>query len=100
MVFDTNTTRWSILPEGQLLSFNEWSHDGKYVYVRESAGGGGELIRIRVSDRRWEHVLSLKDFPQYWDGFALWTSLTPDDAPVLMRDRSVQEIYALDLSFQ
>jgi hypothetical protein len=25
--------------------------------------------------------------------------LTPDDAPLLMRDRSVQEIYALDLRF-
>jgi hypothetical protein len=46
-----------------------------------------------------EHVLNLKDFPQLDDGFASWIGLTPDDAPLLMRDRSVQEIYALDLRF-
>lgn len=100
MVFDISTSRWSILAEGQQLSMNEWSHDGKYVYVRESADAGPKLVRIRQSDRRWEHVLSLKDFPQVVDIFAAWVSLTPDDAPVLMRDRSVQEIYALDLTFR
>jgi hypothetical protein len=47
-----------------------------------------------------EHVLSLKDFPQLSDPFAIWIGLTPDDAPLLMRDRSVQEIYALDLNFR
>jgi hypothetical protein len=54
---------------------------------------------VRIKDRVLEHVLSLKDFPQLSDGFASWIGLTPDDAPLLMRDRSVQEIYALDLGF-
>ena len=62
-------------------------------------GGAGELVRVRIKDRVLEHVLSLKDFPQLSDGFASWIGLTPDDAPLLMRDRSVQEIYALDLRF-
>ena len=99
MLFDTNTNHWSSLVEGKEVSYNEWSHDGKYVYMRENRAGAGELVRVRIKDRVLEHVLSLKDFPQLADMFAGWVGLTPDDAPLLMRDRSVEEIYALDLSF-
>jgi DNA-binding winged helix-turn-helix (wHTH) protein/Tol biopolymer transport system component len=99
MLFDTNTNHWSSLAEGQQVGYNEWSHDGKYVYMRENWGGAGELVRVRIKDRALEHVLSFKDFPQLADIFAAWIGLTPDDAPLLMRDRSVQEIYALDLRF-
>ena len=99
MLFDTNTNRWSSLLDGEQFGGNEWSHDGKYVYVRETWRGAGELVRVRIKDRVLEHVLSLKDVPQLADGFAAWIGLTPNDAPLLMRDRSVQEIYALDLNF-
>jgi Tol biopolymer transport system component len=99
MLFDTNTNRWSSLVEGEQVGYNEWSHNGEYVYMRENRGGAGELVRVRLKDRVLEHLLSLKGFPQPSDGFASWIGLTPDDAPLLMRDRSVQEIYALDLRF-
>ena len=99
MLFDTNTNQWSSLAEGEAVSYNEWSHDGKYVYMRENQGGAAELVRVRIRDRVLEHVLSLKNFPHLVDMFAAWTGLTPDDEPLLMRDRSVQEIYALDLRF-
>jgi hypothetical protein len=59
--------------------------------------GAGEVVRVRIKDRLVEHVVSLKDFPQLADIFTVCTGLTPDDAPLLMRDRSVQELYALDL---
>ena len=81
------------------MNFNEWSHDGKYVYMRENSGGAAELVRVRISDCVMEHVLSLKDIPQVVDMFAGWIGMAPDDAPVLIRDRSVQEIYAVDLQF-
>jgi hypothetical protein len=54
---------------------------------------------LRIKDRVLEHVVSLKHFPQLGDIFAGWIGLTPDDSPLLRRDRSVQEIYALDLHF-
>lgn len=98
-LFDINSNHWSTLAEGEELNYNEWSHDGKYVYMREASGGAAELVRVRISDRILEHILRLKDFPQAVDIFGGWIGLTPDDAPVLIRDRSVQEIYALDLRF-
>jgi Tol biopolymer transport system component len=99
MLFDTNTNHWTTVAEGEQLGYNEWSHDGKYVYMRETRGGAAEVVRIRTKDQVLEHVFSLKDFPQVTDIFAAWIGLTPDNAPLLMRDRSVQEIYALDLRF-
>lgn len=98
VLFDTTTNHRSTLAAGQ-LGFNEWSNDGKYIYMRCLTGNGDDLVRVRVKDRVLEHVLSLKDFPQSPDIFASWFGLTPDDAPLLMRDRSIQEIYALDLRF-
>jgi len=101
MLFDTSTNHWSSLVEGT-LSHNEWSPDGKYVYMRTTRGARGavaELVRVRIKDRVLEHVVSLKDFPQSSADYASWIGLAPDGAPLLMRDRSVQEIYALDLHF-
>lgn len=99
MLFEADTKRWLSLAEGEDVGYNEWSHDGKYVYFRETRNGAGELVRARIQDRVVEHVLSLKDFPQLSDIFASWIGLAPDDAPLLMRNRSVQEIYALELQF-
>jgi len=99
LLFDTNTNRWSNLMEGEQIGCNEWSHDGKHVYSRENRGGAAEVVRVRIKDRVVEHVVSLKDFPQLADIFTVCTGLAPDDAPLLMRDRSVQELYALVLDF-
>jgi len=98
MLFDTNTNHWSTLAEGEELGYNEWSHDGKYVYMRGSRDSAGAVLRVRIKDHMLEEILSLKDFPQLGDISTGWIGLTPDDAPLLMRDRSVQEIYALDLN--
>ena len=97
MLFDTNTTQWSSLAKGEQFGDNLWSHNGKYVYMRESSKGSPKLIRVRIEDGLVEDVLSLKGIPQLVDFFTAWIGLTAEDAPVLIRDRSVQEIYALDL---
>jgi Tol biopolymer transport system component/DNA-binding winged helix-turn-helix (wHTH) protein len=100
MLFDTRTNQWSSLGTGGPRGYNEWSRDGKYIYMRETTqGGSGEVVRVRMKDRVLENVVSLKDFPQFTDMFAAWIGLTPDDEPLLLRDRSLQEIYALDLRF-
>jgi len=97
LLFDSKTKQWSSLAKGELFSYNLWSHDGKYVYMRDSHSGSPRIVRVRIPDGRMEEVVSLKDLPQVVDIFAGWIGLTPDDQPIVIRDRSTQEIYALDL---
>jgi hypothetical protein len=98
MLFDQNSWSTLALAEGDHFGFNEWSPNGKYVYAHESGGGFARIVRVRIKDRVQEEVLSLKDFPQLVGPFTSWYGLTPDGKVLLIRDRSVQEIYALDLA--
>jgi hypothetical protein len=43
-----------------------------------------------------EQVCSLKDFRRALSYWVAWMGLTPDGAPLLMRDTGTQEVYALD----
>jgi Tol biopolymer transport system component/DNA-binding winged helix-turn-helix (wHTH) protein len=97
LLFDSKTNQWSTLAKGELFSYNLWSDDGKYVYMRDNHIGAPRIVRVRIGDARMEEVLSLKDLPQEADIFAGWIGLTPNNEPIVIRDRSVQEIYALDL---
>src|SRR5258707_2520749 len=36
LLFDTNTKHWSSLAQGDQVGYNEWSHDGEYIYMREN----------------------------------------------------------------
>lgn len=97
LLFDSKTNHWSSLAKGELFSYNVWSHDSKYVYMRDNHAGSPRIVRVRIRDARVEEVMSLKDLPQVIDLYAGWIGLTPDDEPIVIRDRSTQEIYALDL---
>ena len=98
-LFDRRTNRWSMLASGKLLGYNEWSKDGNYVYMFLAQNGPAAVVRVRVKDRKFETVMSLKDFPVSTDIWAGWIGLAPDDSVLLMRDHSVQEIYGLHLQF-
>jgi hypothetical protein len=46
-----------------------------------------------------ERLLSIKEVPRGFDPWEFWIGLTPDDSLLMMRDRSTQEIYSLDVRF-
>jgi DNA-binding winged helix-turn-helix (wHTH) protein/Tol biopolymer transport system component len=97
LLFDSRTSHWSSLATGELFSYNQWSHDGKYIYMRDNHAGIPRIVRVQMRSGRMEQVVSLKDLPQVVDVFTGWIGLTPEDDPILIRDRSTHEIYALDL---
>jgi hypothetical protein len=49
---------------------------------------------VRIVDGYVEELASLASFSRaaYW-----WSGLSPDDAPILLRDIGAIEIYALDI---
>jgi eukaryotic-like serine/threonine-protein kinase len=93
LVFDNQTQRWSELANGS-LSWLNWSHDGRYVYMIDFTGKS-TVVRIHLSDHKLEQVVELKDFPSTGRyGTAL--ALTPDDQPILLRDTGTQDVYSVD----
>jgi eukaryotic-like serine/threonine-protein kinase len=98
MLFDFTTQRWTELAKIQ-QGYANWSHDGKYVYLDTLLGNEWVFCRVRISDHKFEQVVSLKAVSRAWGNFGMWAGLAPDDSPLLTRAAGTQEIYALDVDF-
>jgi Tol biopolymer transport system component len=96
MLYDFKTKKWSQLAQG-MFAFENWSRDGKYLYAEEYLDKNDDFVRVSVADGKIARLFSLKEVPRGFDTWESWVGLTPDGAPLLMRDKSTQEIYRLDL---
>jgi len=98
MLYDTEKKTWTQLAESR-FAFENWSRDGKYLYAEDYPDKMDDLVRVNVSNGKVERLLSLKEIPRGFDPWEFWVGLAPDDSPLLMRDKSTQEIYSLDVRF-
>jgi WD40 repeat protein len=96
LAFDFSKRTWSLVAEGA-IAYPQWSHLGEHVYFLSSPPGGNVVYRVRLSDRRLEEVLDLKNFRQAPMTMGGWMGIDPDDAPLLVRDAGTQDIHALTL---
>ena len=96
MLFDHAAGRWMELANMTTIGYPSWSHDGQYLYFDTILSDDPAFFRIRISDRKLERLFSLKTVRRFWGELGEWTGLAPDDSPLLVRDTSSQEIYALD----
>jgi len=95
MLFDLTSRQWQELAS-MSIGYPSWSHDGQYLYFDTTLIEDAAFLRVRISDHKLERLFSLKGLRRYWGQFGPWTGLAPDDSPLLVRDISSQEIYALD----
>ena len=92
-IFDFDSRRWSELQKGE-CDFPTFSSNGRFVYF--IGGNQDGVYRVGVSGGRVERVVDLKGFHHV--GVAgLWMGLDPTDTPMLIRDTSSADIYALTL---
>ncbi|MBI3664716.1 MAG: PD40 domain-containing protein [Acidobacteria bacterium] len=89
MLYDSKTQKWT---EAATLRANSlyWSRDGKYIYFDNFAA----IYRVRISDRKLEEVLNLKDVRRIGGPSS---GLAPDGSVFLVRNIGSEEIYALEL---
>ena len=96
MLFDFATQTWSELLRDVYVVPVNWSADGRSVYyVRR--GTHPAILRVSLASRQVQEIVSLENLRQTGFRGAIWTGLTPDDSPLILRDIGTQEIYALDL---
>ncbi len=96
MLFDFSTRIWSDLLKTGAGGSVSWSRDSKYVYIDHGIGEHPAFYRFRLSDRKLERVADLKGFRRAVNSGFPWSGVTPDGEPILLRDLSTQEVYALD----
>jgi eukaryotic-like serine/threonine-protein kinase len=95
MLFDLTTQKWTEIAK-IFVAYPTWSRDSRYLYfdgIRDNQEG---FYRVQISDHKLERLFSLKGFQAAGGAFGNWSGLAPDESPLLARDASIQEIYALD----
>ena len=95
MLFDSSTRHWSDLLKMSVGS-TSWSQDSKYIYFDTGLVENPAFYRVRVADRKLERLADLKGLRRVVFAWIPWSGVTPDGAPLLLRDVSSQEVYALD----
>jgi eukaryotic-like serine/threonine-protein kinase len=94
MLFDFKTRKWTTLFKG-IVGWPCWSHNGQYVYLLDFLRPGAGIERIRIPDGKVEQVASLKRF-QIAGVYGDWLDLTPEDAPLVLKNAGTQEIVSMD----
>ncbi len=95
MLFDFITQEWTELAN-IFVAYPTWSRDARYLYFDGILDNQEAYFRVQISDRKLERLFSLKGFQAAGGAFGNWSGLAPDATPLLVRDASIQEIYAFD----
>lgn len=94
-VFDFKTQKWSPVIQKGEVSIHTWSRDGKFIYFLRAVDHQG-VYRMRPSGGEAEQVVDLKGF-RFTGSAGYFMALDPEDAPLLLRDTGVDDIFALTL---
>jgi serine/threonine protein kinase/Tol biopolymer transport system component len=101
LVFDMSTQKWRrVADKLGTIGFITWSPDSRYLEFDTTFTEDPGLYRMRVADWHIERLISLKVIHRFFDIFGPWCGMAPDGSPLLVRDISTQEIYALDVDFR
>jgi Tol biopolymer transport system component len=102
MLFQTATQSWTKACDC-LVGFPMWSHDGKHIYFQyfREPDKDYSIARLRPGDDKIEIVADVGKVGRRPTGTnGNWFGLAPDDSPLVARDISTQEIYALEMQLQ
>ena len=97
-IYDTQTRKWSDwVKDGEAIGYPAWSKNSRSIYFRTIASSDPGAYAVRLGESKPERVMGLKGIRQYCGYFGNWNGYMPDGSILLVRDISVQEIYALEL---
>lgn len=74
-----------------------WSADSRYLYFNSAIRQRVALFRVRVADGTEQEIAELPFRPV--GSWGIWSGVTPDGSPLVLRDRGTTDVYALALSF-
>jgi Tol biopolymer transport system component len=105
ILYDMQSNKWKKLLRRQgPFGFITWSHDSTAIYFDTLITDQPTIYRMRVRDAKLDPIVNLNSYRLYpkinlLSGLGSWGGLAPGDVPLLVRDISTSEIYALDVDF-
>jgi len=98
MLFDVTSQNWREWATNVgTVGYMTWSRDSKYVGFDNLLTDDDGYWRIWIADGKVERLARFKTIRRFFATWGPWTGLAPDGSPLVVRDISNQEIYALDL---
>lgn len=95
-LYEFGVNRWRQLTDFQ-GGFPAWSEDSRHVYLFHAFTSEKGIYRVAVPEGTVEQVVSLKGISVGGLEGPYGLSLAPGSAPVILRDTSRQELYAVRL---
>ena len=98
LLLDLTTQQWRQLWSDKrgTVGYVTWSPDSKYLGFDTGFTADPGFFRVRVGDGQIERVVSLSKIRRLLSQWGEWSGMAPDGSPIVVRDISSQEIYALD----
>jgi eukaryotic-like serine/threonine-protein kinase len=93
LIFDFARRSWRPLVEGTYVGYPAWARDNASLFVTED----GRRVRYRLADGRREVVHTFEGVRQINRNLGNWVGIAPDDSILVLRDTSIDQIFALEL---
>jgi len=101
LLLDLSTQKWrQLIDKMGIIGYMTWSWDSKSVGFDTWGTADPGFFRVGVPDGQVARVITLKNIRRFFPQWGMWSGLAPDGSPLLVRDISTQEIYALDWKLQ
>jgi eukaryotic-like serine/threonine-protein kinase len=94
-LFDFETQRWRNVTD-MSTNYPAWTSDSRYLYFDTMFGAEPAIVRLDIQSGNLQNVVSLKDVSRAGN-FGVWSGLTPDGSPLILRNVGRQEIYSLEV---
>lgn len=98
VLFDFTTGLSEVLLEDVIFTAHYWANDDRYVYYHDPFWREPDqaTYRVDIQDKTVEKIARTGDVLISWGVWRPWVGITPDGAPIQLRDLSIHHIYALD----
>ena len=94
-VYDLQEGAWrELLASTRWITYPTWARDGRHLFVSE----GPLRVRLSLADGRRETVADLSGLRQPPRPWGEWVGHAPDGSLLALRDTTLQELFALELS--
>jgi Tol biopolymer transport system component len=95
--YDVHNEQWTETATGGLLHAPTWSADGASIYFQDQTDNQEAVLRMDVGSGRVKRVMEFRSILQGSAMQCLFSGVGDDGSIYVMIDRSMTDIYALDL---